>query len=442
MPKLRCPHCQQKLKVPDDWGGKRIRCPGCKQAIRVPSVGAAAGSSPAPSAQTPRKPAPSKPAPREPAEADVFSEALAMERQGPPAETRGHTPGRTPAPEPPTDSTIPLADDSSGEVALRSAPERSDSPTMQRMMARAAENADHVQQQATGQEEQVRRRNITVLGMVMILGFLLPIVVVVPSGPGLPGSGGMHVVHLNFAVFQMPEPPPEAVLTSLLPLLLGGAAIGVGLLVKSPFRGVILVVLGLLPFLIVLSSEDARMLLSLMGGEMIGELTLAVLVPLVGLGATWVGARSRTFRPGSLTAYVIGAAGAALVLLSLLRDIMAPFELFRLSILLGLSSLAMMICLAGAAGICIGNIPGRPMKPATELSKLACALLIVGLFVGLAVPVLQGVGQSGRASFGMFLTVISLLVKMAMVAVGVLFLTPMGVTDLIIGPADAAPDKA
>src|SRR5882672_8489590 len=33
---LRCPRCQQKLKVPDKYAGKGVRCPACNRAFNVP----------------------------------------------------------------------------------------------------------------------------------------------------------------------------------------------------------------------------------------------------------------------------------------------------------------------------------------------------------------------------------------------------------------------
>ncbi|MCK6457600.1 MAG: zinc-ribbon domain-containing protein [Phycisphaerae bacterium] len=34
--KLRCPRCQSKIAVPDDWVGRTIRCKGCNKAFTVP----------------------------------------------------------------------------------------------------------------------------------------------------------------------------------------------------------------------------------------------------------------------------------------------------------------------------------------------------------------------------------------------------------------------
>lgn len=36
MIKFHCPHCEQKLGVPDEYAGKRVRCSKCKQAAVVP----------------------------------------------------------------------------------------------------------------------------------------------------------------------------------------------------------------------------------------------------------------------------------------------------------------------------------------------------------------------------------------------------------------------
>ncbi len=34
--KLRCPRCQSKIAVPDEWAGRSIRCKGCNKAFRIP----------------------------------------------------------------------------------------------------------------------------------------------------------------------------------------------------------------------------------------------------------------------------------------------------------------------------------------------------------------------------------------------------------------------
>lgn len=34
--KLRCPRCQSKIAVPDEWAGRNIRCKGCNKAFRIP----------------------------------------------------------------------------------------------------------------------------------------------------------------------------------------------------------------------------------------------------------------------------------------------------------------------------------------------------------------------------------------------------------------------
>src|SRR5262249_42758023 len=34
--KLRCPRCQSKIVVPDEWAGRTIRCKGCNKAFRIP----------------------------------------------------------------------------------------------------------------------------------------------------------------------------------------------------------------------------------------------------------------------------------------------------------------------------------------------------------------------------------------------------------------------
>lgn len=53
MIKFRCPQCDQKLGVPDEYAGKRVRCSKCSQPCQVP----AASVQPQPAAAAPQKPA-------------------------------------------------------------------------------------------------------------------------------------------------------------------------------------------------------------------------------------------------------------------------------------------------------------------------------------------------------------------------------------------------
>jgi len=51
----QCPNCERKLRVPDDFLGKRVRCPACKE-VFTPSAGEEASSPSAePAPRTPRK---------------------------------------------------------------------------------------------------------------------------------------------------------------------------------------------------------------------------------------------------------------------------------------------------------------------------------------------------------------------------------------------------
>src|SRR5262245_53662251 len=64
-----CPHCQSRMQVPDNLGGKRGRCSKCKQASSVPlaSDNGAAAPQPAPAATAPRTAStPARPAPPPP----------------------------------------------------------------------------------------------------------------------------------------------------------------------------------------------------------------------------------------------------------------------------------------------------------------------------------------------------------------------------------------
>ena len=41
MPKFACEHCESKIRVPDEFIGKRVKCPGCSKPVRVPGEVAA-----------------------------------------------------------------------------------------------------------------------------------------------------------------------------------------------------------------------------------------------------------------------------------------------------------------------------------------------------------------------------------------------------------------
>src|SRR5438105_4192310 len=61
---ITCPHCPQRMTIPDNLVGKQVQCPGCKKVIMAkapqPAAAVAAGGTAAP------RPAPSTPAPSAP----------------------------------------------------------------------------------------------------------------------------------------------------------------------------------------------------------------------------------------------------------------------------------------------------------------------------------------------------------------------------------------
>ena len=50
---VKCPHCQSKIKAPDNVAGKKVKCPKCGGAFKVPASTSGGGASKKPG--SPRK---------------------------------------------------------------------------------------------------------------------------------------------------------------------------------------------------------------------------------------------------------------------------------------------------------------------------------------------------------------------------------------------------
>ena len=307
------------------------------------------------------------------------------------------------------------------------------------------------------EEDRQRRRNLRILGIVLLLGFVLPVF-----------GGGKEIHFVNFWPFGLEAREMESdyqeefgidvylrgrsPFDKALPLLWPGIAGAVLLVVcvpvvRSRVRAWWIIGLGTLPFVKGMFTDPA-----LLHGVIRGlwQLPKAFYVITAFLAVGWVGvfagARVRTYRPERATAYLVGAVGACLYLLAFLVPslpkeagtvlIAVPFKLLGedTSRWFGLALLFQMLLLLGACGACFANVPSAPRAQARGAARLTFLLLMLGTFGGgaallLAVMIKAPGGVNWLVFFGN-------LVKFGAWFVGLLLLLPVGITDLMVeGPA-------
>jgi hypothetical protein len=295
--------------------------------------------------------------------------------------------------------------------------------------------------------EGVRRRNLIWLGVVILIGFLMPVLEV---------HGWRRVeVRVNFMNFEVlgeERAPALAKIMCLYPGIAGVAVILLASLARGPGRSGALIGLGALPIIILLASEEARRSLAEIPAEAGGVIVLALLGVLAFIGL-FAGSRARSYRPASQAAAVIGIVGGITYLVTLVVPALPPeagsiqlialFKLFesKFAVIMALGALAQMGCLIAASIICIVNV--RPRHDSESLAGSAFTLLVTGSIVAGSAYFLNTLivmFQAGRevpaeALAAMLLAV----VKFGCWILGLFLLLPMGVTDLVVNLTPAGP---
>lgn len=286
----------------------------------------------------------------------------------------------------------------------------------------------------------VRQKNLMILGLVLLAGFLLPMIVMTPVGldmvfPNLMVLGGGVAGHV--------------ILIAVYPAVAGVIVLLIARR-SGPLRSAVLMGLGgVFLILLLASGRDGAERLILGSGDLPFLHLASLLIGLFALMGLFVGSRARYYCPDSQVAAIIGIIGGILYVVNLLLPVLPPeagsvnlvlpFKMLAQGDMtfLSLGMLGMTGCLASASIFCIINVARRP--DAQEIAERAFRLLVIAFVVlagGIQLEIFKAAGGWG-------LLALIALVKFACWIGGLLLLVPVGATDLLVNLtyALAAPEE-
>jgi hypothetical protein len=301
--------------------------------------------------------------------------------------------------------------------------------------------------------EDARRRGMIWLGVVVLIGFLMPLILVTWRET--------KVVFLNFEVFGRDEVPAGIKLFCLYPGIAGVVVILLAALSRGVARSAVVAGLGVLFVLLLVVLEDEKGMGFFQGffGEAPAGASASLLLFLLAFLGLFIGSRARCHRPASQVAAIIGIVGGILYGVNLLLPVLpeeagtlqliAPFKMIEHgresgAVIMAVGLLGMMACLISSSVLCILNIAHRPN--AQGIAQKAFLLLVLAFVVlGGAVLVswVVAVSESSRPGRGDRVGAeLVNLAKMVCWLAGMLLLIPVGLTDLLVnltppGPAPA-----
>jgi len=428
-----CGNCGSRFRIGDEKAGKVGQCPKCRATIQIPRVSGVASVAPA---AAPRRAGPSDglapPAGVAPAHAHAPAPAPAVQASAsvdPLAALAGAAGGgydapveafNTPPARPQRPGSRPHGESSHGSY---------DRP--QRVYG--MHSATHPL--APEREAMTRKVRLIVLGGLLLLSFLLPMVMYV----------GEWQVLFFWDMVSAPRMPGSMRFMVVYPAIAGLAVVLVSALAPVLVRGIVTIVCGVVPIIVLLADESISRTIgqSLGGANVFGLLFSAIAVTLL-----IVGLRLRRYRPVWLPAYVIAAVGAGMTLLYLVLPvtperegrlpIIGPFNLFDRDKVMATFAVLSLLMQIGCAAVCLSTHPRLKARAALTLTLLALILLIASV----AMPVIGGMisplVNNPNVKPEMFFAFILLLVKFLLWIGGLALLLPLGVTDVVLGDPEAA----
>jgi hypothetical protein len=407
-----CGSCGITLKVPGTQGGKTGKCPKCQADLVVPVAAAFAGRPPLPTpAPVIMPPQPSTPASYQVSLTDDDSIS------------------------PPVSPAVHLGAANPG--AWSSGRDGMSPPSL-----------------ANGRSGQMSARPYVVLGILLLLGFLLPIVY---SRYNFGSGSSQSVEFINFTGLGEPDVPVVIKIMLLYPALAGIAVLCVGLAVRGIGRGIPMMCIGMLPMLILMGDQDVRFLFRSLPQELIGT-GVAVIFALLGWLGLFAGGLALRYQNTYRAAAITAGVGGGLYLLHLLIPVTTSEFRGRMTIPLiqpflllaelskargsGAASLVLFVVfqiaqmgLLIAASIValrftfISDLRHRATRLTfmLVLGALACAVLgiLVVLFASLS-------NASSREVAEVVPTILTTLLKMGCWIGGLMFLVPFGLADLLL----------
>ena len=310
-----------------------------------------------------------------------------------------------------------------------------------------------------------RSRHIMILGVLLVIGFLAPMLTMKPvytgGRSGYPGRSSCQMVSMRT---EFTFPSIEAAfgrnahwlqrVVGLTPLLAGAGAILLACFVTSRLRGWGLIGAWSIPvvatIVFIMSAVMSSPMLNKVGGSVAasganataGYTMLALSAGVLGI---FVGSRARWYRPDSKPAFWIGRVGGALFVLGLLMPVLPksegllplllPFRMMAFGgvfVWLGFWLLVSMGLMVTAAVVCFGTGTDIPRYNAHQLSGRAFAFWKSSTLV-LAGAVVLAVLWSIKCSLGMLPVVFFGGIQLVCCGVAWWLLLPFGVTDLVVG---------
>ncbi|HUV39471.1 MAG TPA: hypothetical protein VMY39_07640, partial [Planctomycetota bacterium] len=284
------------------------------------------------------------------------------------------------------------------------------------------------------EERERRTRAVRWLGVVLLVGFLLPIVIAFGKD--------VEVIWLNFKMLAADGVPASVRVTAALPLVAGVALVALSFGAPVMPRGGTMVGLLALQFLIVLSEAGLPRMIP----RVLFPAVTSMVLGLLGWLGLFVGSRVRFYRPASRPAWVIGIIGGACYVLYLLFPVSGGgggkekiplfmvFEMFEGSggKFLAFCLVGQMGCMVAAGVLCVTNTMRRTSDEVHRRAGLAFALIVAGMVVVL-VGILGQAMSTEELHGSLWFTFFLMLAKMGCWIGGMVLLLPMGVTDLMVG---------
>jgi len=386
---FNCPSCGQKYNVPADKAGVKAKCKKCGGVMTVPEpaedaaigVGDFHGTAPR-----------QAPGPHAAASADPELDALAAAN---------------------------LADDTGDIPRPKRRPHSAD-----KLPGRPYSGAEEIA---------VRRRNLVIVGILLIVAFIMPSCA--PSG-----RGGSEIVILNIqGLFEGRVPIALKVL--LLHPLLAGIVCCLAHLFTPLVRGWINIGMGILPIVLVFLAVPDQVRDSLgetLSGTGGAEGAIGFVLTVASFYGIFIGCRLRWYRPEMTGAYVGAAIGAVAGLIMLVLPdartgdigLIAPFKVMEIDGVIGFGSLLWVAAMIAAAVVALLNTPGRPLAQASVRANIAFWIYMGGLIAVFTLVALRSMGMGMGAEMAM---VIGIMIKFGIWFGATAMLVPMGVIDAVLG---------
>lgn len=242
-------------------------------------------------------------------------------------------------------------------------------------------------------EEIQKSTQFMILGILAIVGVVLPTVIFSPS------------FKIHFPNFDLGGKSAENIITMIGPLIVGITLAAMAKTAKDPMRCSVSLGLSLVLLIILFSIEGGGVAASSFQGQ--------PNVFFIGLTALLIGCYVRHYRPSNLPAYIIAVVGGGFLVLSCLLPakgqgvpLIDTFKAFKGSPIMGLAMMAGLGLKIAASYICFVTTREKSSHTVASKSELSIKLLIGGIILTHAILLLGGFINAfkGDGEFGLKLS--------------------------------------